>query len=149
MSTASGHKSDHKFIEGGLFYPTGYIVAAFPQSADALRVQRDLVAGGYDAAHDCRYATCEEVAAEAEREVRSSSLLALFGHSLQARETHVDLAREGCHFLIIHASSHDETDRVIRVLSRVPVRYVVKYHLLVIEDITERVPSAGRATAAA
>src|SRR3569833_2694895 len=92
--------------------------------------------------HDCVYASPETVASQAEDEVRRTSVLALFGHSLQTREAHLDLAREGCHFLTIHASTRAEMERVMRVLSRVPVRYAIKYHLFVIENITDRIPSA-------
>jgi hypothetical protein len=140
--SATHSSATHEFIEGGLLYPTGYLVAAFPDGESALLTQRNLIAGGYDTEHDCIYATPEAVAAEAAHEVLSSGMLALFGHSLQVRETHLQLAREGCHFLTIHAPTAVEQKRVIKVLSRVPVRHAVKYHLLAIENITDLLPSA-------
>jgi hypothetical protein len=36
----------------GMFYPRGYLVAAFRRQEDAEQVRRDLLAGGYDE-EDC------------------------------------------------------------------------------------------------
>jgi hypothetical protein len=146
MSAETPTRPIRRFVEGGLFYPTGYIVAAFPDASQALQVQRDLITGGYDAEHDCIYATPETIADEAESDIKHSALRALVGHSLQSRDTHLSLAHEGCHFLTIHASTQAEEQRVIRVMSRVPVRHAIKYHLFVIEDITNKIPSAVHET---
>jgi hypothetical protein len=145
LRQTSHKQATHKYVEGGLFYPTGYIVAAFPDASEALQVQRDLVTGGYDAEHDCVYSAPETVADEAEDDVHhKGGLRVLFGHSLHTRDTHLALAHEGCHFLTIHASTQAEEQRVIRVMSRVPVRHAIKYHLFVVEDITNKIASAVR-----
>ena len=46
---------------GGIFFPVGYVTAAFADAADAGRAHRDLLAGGYEDA-DCRLFTPDEVA---------------------------------------------------------------------------------------
>ncbi len=136
------HLTAHRFNEGSLFYPSGHIVAAFPDAGAALHAQKDLVTGGYDALHDCIYITPDTLIRQSDADLHLRGMRALSGHSLQTRDTHLDLAHEGCHFLVIHAPSRAEEARVIRVLSRVPVRYAIKYHFFAIERLIDRIPSA-------
>jgi hypothetical protein len=127
MSKATQIRGMNKTLEGGVFYPTGYIVAALASEADAERLWESFLAAGYDEG-DCILVPPVAMLAAAEKDLDDSHLIALLGSSIHARKQHLKLAEEGCHFLLIYAPSEAERTRVLRVLRRVPVRYLIHYH---------------------
>lgn len=131
----------NRFMEGGLFYPVGHIVAAFPKADDAKRAERTLIASGVSAAGIVAI-SAESMAREAQTNLDEALPFLSLGASLPVREKQLALARQGCHFLMIEADSDQEQRRVVAALSTVPVRYAVKYHRLTIENLVHDVPSA-------
>jgi hypothetical protein len=134
-------KQLNRALEGGVFYPTGYLVAGLPRREDAERVQRGLSEAGYDE-EDCILVPPEVMLRAATAELEHNSLISLLGSSVQVRQQQVKLAEEGCTFLLIYAPSEPEKVRLLRVLTRVPVRYLIHYHRFTIEDLIENLPSA-------
>jgi len=128
-------------LEGGLFYPTGYIVAGLPDGEQAQSLCELFRSSGYDD-DECMVVPPERMARACADDVATQYFIAALGASAGVRQRQLQLAREGCHFLMIDAASAAEKQRVLRVLSRVPVRYAVHYHRFVIEDLIERLPSA-------
>jgi len=119
----------------GLFFPVGYLVAAFPERAGAQRVQSDLLAGGYDAA-DCRLSSGAQMAAAAERNLATnSSFWATLGRSDEMVKEHLAAGRHGATFLLIYAPGDTEAQRAMNVIRRVPFEFVHRYHRLSIEEM--------------
>ena len=117
----------------GIFYPRGHLVAAFRSRADAERVQRDLLAGGYDEEDDLLF-TSEEVAEAARRNLEDKqSPLSRLGRSDEAVGAHLRAAENGNTFLVIYAPSDLEVERAMNVVRRVPFEFVHRYHRFAIQ----------------
>ena len=118
----------------GIFYPTGWIVAAFPEHAFAERVQGDLFTGGYDET-DCKLVGSNEVIPSAQTQLDSSGWLAKLGMADEMIGRHLDAANRGSTFLLIHALSDAEAERAMKVVRRVPFDLAHRYHRFAIEEI--------------
>lgn len=119
----------------GIFYPVGYLVAAFPKKQDAWQVQQNLITGGYDEA-DCALYTCEEVAAAAGRNLaENTGFLARLGWADEAVKMHLDAAKEGASFLLIYAPGDTDTARTMNVIRRGSFEFVHRYHRFTIETL--------------
>jgi len=124
-----------KRTDFGIFYPVGYIVVAFPKHEDALRVQRDLLAGGYDP-EDCVLYTSEEVAAAAQQNLSDhTGWLARLGKSDEAVQRHLEAAKRGAAFALIFAPGQTDAERAMNVIRRVPFELAHWYHRFAIEDL--------------
>lgn len=130
-----------QLLEGGLFYPTGYIVAGLPDEEQAHSLCELFRSSGYDE-DECLVVEAERMARACEQNVRDQGVISALGSSGQVRQRQLQLAKDGCHFLMVDAATAAEQQRVMRVLSRVPVRYAVHYHRFVIEDLIQNLPSA-------
>lgn len=120
---------------GGLFYPVGYLVAAFPDRERAARVREDLLTGGYDES-DCLLYTCAEVAEATSRNLsKHRGFLATLAWSDEALKIHLQKAREGAAFLLIYAPNDIEAERAMNVVRRGPYEFVHRYHRLAIEEV--------------
>lgn len=118
----------------GLFYPVGYLVAAFPTQEEAERVRRDLITGGYDQA-DVQLYSCEEVTKATEQNLSQAGILARLGKSDEAIRMHLQAAKQGASFLLIYAPGDTETARAMNVIRRGRFNFVHRYHRLAIEDV--------------
>lgn len=120
----------------GIFYPVGYIVAGFPEAAQAQQVRRDLLTGGYDE-QDCLFHSSGEVAAATQKNLEENTgMLATLGRSDEAVRIHLDAARKGAAFLVIYAPGDLEAGRAMNVVRRVPFVFAHRYHRLVIEELS-------------
>jgi hypothetical protein len=128
-------------LEGGVFYPVGYLVAGLANAADASRLQKEFFAEGLRP-NECVVAQAETVAAEAERELADQGVIAGLGSSGHVRKRQLQLAQEGCTFLMVKADDDEQLAAAMRKLEQVPVRYAVLYRRLVIEDLIDQVDSA-------
>ncbi len=118
----------------GLFYPMGYVIAAFPGAEPAERVRGDLLTGGYDESDVIRV-PAQAMARTAGESVENAGFIASFGATKHVMETYRELAREGCDFLLIHAVTEPEVERVMNVVRRAPFRVAQKFHRFAIEDL--------------
>ncbi len=140
--THAPHASrSRQLLEGGLFYPTGYIVAGLPDAEQAQSLCELFRSSGYDE-DECLVVPAEQMERACADNVSHQGFISALGSSAQVRQRQLQLAREGCQFLMVDAASEAEKQRVMRVLSRVPVRYAVHYHRFVIEDLIQLLPSA-------
>jgi hypothetical protein len=132
----ANEKSSSRLTDvGGIFYPVGYLVAAFPKRADAERVRKDLMTGGYDAA-DCELLTSAQVAQASERNLeQNTGFLATLGRSDEYVRKHLESAQEGASFLLIFAPGDTDADRAMNVIRRGPFEFVHRYRRLVIEKL--------------
>ncbi len=119
----------------GVFYPTGFVVVAFPNAGDA-EAARDALRGGGYADADPTVVPGEEVARGAEKEIAGAGVLPrIFGGEVELVERHMELARRGHAFLIARAASDAETDRVMAVVRRHPYGLAQKYDRLTVTDL--------------
>lgn len=124
-----------KTTDFGVFYPLGHIVVAFPKYEDALRAQRDLLAGGYDLA-DCVVRKSEEVAAAAAANLsENTGWLARLGKSDEAVQAHLNAAKQGAAFMLIYAPGDTDAERAMNVVRRVPFELAHRYRRFAIEDL--------------
>ncbi|WP_043113492.1 hypothetical protein [Solimonas soli] len=129
--------------EGGMFYPTGYIVAGFASPECARDALHHLQESGF-AEDDITLVKAAQMAREAEHNLESPSLFASMGSSLQVRQKQLELARQGWDFLLIDAGSQERERRAVQALSGCKVGYAIKYKPLIIENIMPDVPGEKR-----
>jgi hypothetical protein len=120
----------------GIFYPHGYIVAAFHSQEDAQRVQDDLFRGGYEAA-DCIVVPGSDVATAATRNLSTHrGWLSRLGKSDEAVRLHLDAANGGATFLRIFAPNDTDAERVMNVIRRAPFSLAHRYQRFAIQHMT-------------
>ena len=139
MHPVHNQKEANKVLEGGVFYPTGHIVAAFEDEASAMKAQECLVREHWPEDHVV-YVDSAAMEREAEENLGDASFLSA-GASVPARQKQLELAREGCHFLLIFAPDEEDQDRAMQLLDGLAVRYAVKYHRLIIENLVKDIHS--------
>lgn len=140
MSQFQNQADANRRMEGGLFYPTGHIVAAFPEEKNACEAREALVQEGFGEEAVVAIPP-DSMVREARRNLDEARPFLSLGASLPVRQKQLQLAEEGCHFLMIEAGSVERQERIMAVLSKVPVRYAVKYNRLVIENLVKDLPS--------
>jgi hypothetical protein len=117
----------------GVFYPRGYIVAAFASRQDAERVRRELLIGGYDE-QDCELLASDQVEQMAKQSLsENNGFLARLGKSDEAVRRHLQAAEKGATFLLIYAPGDLDAERAMNVVRRVPFKFAHQYHRLAIE----------------
>lgn len=128
------HLDSHMVTMAGTFYPTGYMVLMFPteqDARDALKLLEDA-----DLDDDVSLITPEQFQEEVVRTLGlADTPLPSAGTEGDTVRKFAQLASQGHHALMIHAPSHDESDRVMAVLKDARISYGQKYRRLVIEDI--------------
>ena len=120
----------------GVFYPTGHIVLMFPNEADA-RHACELLRHDGVSEDDLCLARPEEF----ERQIIGSTdeeddmLLPSIGTESETARHFRELAHEGHHALIIHASAKLTSENVLELLHDTHISYGQRYRFLVIEDL--------------
>jgi hypothetical protein len=146
MHPVHEQKEANKAMEGGVFYPTGHIVAAFDDEGSALKAQECLVREHWPEDHVV-YVDPTSMEREAEENLGQASFLSA-GASVPARQKQLALARDGCHFLLIFAPDDEDQERAMQLLDGLAVRYAVKYHRLIIENLVKDIRSSVHREAA-
>jgi hypothetical protein len=135
MTMQGTNEANRKQTDFGIFYPFGYIVAAFGRKEDAIRVQEHLLTGGYDAA-DCVLETGVEMAIAAGKNLEDNpGWLSRLGMSDEAVQQHLDAANQGATFLRIFAPGDTDVERAMNVVRRVPFELAHLYRRFAIEDM--------------
>ncbi|HUG76101.1 MAG TPA: hypothetical protein VML57_01300, partial [Burkholderiales bacterium] len=117
----------------GIFYPMGHIVVAFPSYEDAVRVQKDLLTGGYER-EDCALYRSEQVAAASKENLEDhTGWLARLGKSDEMVRKHLEAARHGAAFAVIYAPSDIDAERAMNVVRRVPFEFAHRYRRFAIQ----------------
>jgi len=142
MSQLTQQSDQDSSLEGGMFYPKGYIVTAHVDHAAAQAALKTLVAGGYPPA-DITLVSAGDMLNQASRNLDNPGLLAAIGGSLASRQQQYRLAKEGCSFLLINAPEEEQETLVVNLLASTTVQYATKYRALVIENLMPGIPSAA------
>jgi hypothetical protein len=118
----------------GVFYPTGHLFLLFPSERDARDAERAIERHGHNGEHISLLAPAE-ILEKIGRTAGADEPLPSPGTEADTVRRFAALARQGHHGLLIHAPSHEETERIMRALQGHPVSYGQKYRHLVIEDL--------------
>ncbi|HET8881360.1 MAG TPA: hypothetical protein VFM56_04230 [Solimonas sp.] len=140
MSKLKRQEDANQVSEAGMFYPTGHIVAGFADAATAKKAQASLKQQGFGD-HDLRYVSAAEMARDAAKNLEKPLLFASSGSSMPTRQKQLELANDGCEFVIVYAPGHEDERRALRALAAIPTRYAVKYKRLIIENVLQEIPS--------
>jgi hypothetical protein len=120
----------------GVFYPTGHVVLMFPTEKDALHAAELLRRDGVSEDDLC-VATPEEF----ETQITGSCdedddmLMPSVGTEADTAQHFRQLAHDGHHAMIVHASAKVTSEHVLEVLKDTPISYAQRYRFLVIEDL--------------
>lgn len=116
----------------GNFYPTHHVVLAFEKKEQADNVCDRLREAGFN---DIRAIDDQQMIIASQRGLDTASPIAAMGSSLKMVELHNELAKEGCHFLIVKAPSNDDTEKLMAIVRKSPFRLAQKYKRLVIQTL--------------
>lgn len=122
---------------GGQFYPTGHIVAMFPDSGSAEAAAQGLRDIGI-ADEGMSHLTPEVMLRDVVRTVgdSGSSILPPVGTEADTVRRYAQHASQGHHTLLIRTPEEsEEEERLMQVLRQNGVSYAQKYRRLVIEDL--------------
>jgi hypothetical protein len=118
----------------GVFYPTGWLVLMFPgeqQARDAARLVEDDGVDG-DAV---LLLTPEDFRRDIIGATGDDAIIPSAGTEGDTVRKFAELARQGHHGLMVHAPSHEDSERVLAALRDSEISYGQKYRMLVIEDV--------------
>jgi hypothetical protein len=122
---------------GGVFYPTGYMFLMFPTEQDARKAEKALEEKGYNG-ESISLLTPRDILEKIVRTVGSADIpLPSAGTEADTVRRFAELASQGHHALMVHAPSHDESERVMELLRGAPISYGQKYRQLVIQDLEQ------------
>lgn len=141
MPKLSNQSDGNHAREAGLFYPTGHLVIGFDDDGDAQAAHDDLRRAGFPE-DDITDVPARKMEEEATRNLERPNLMSSLGSSLPVREKQLQLAQQGCDFVMVLANSAAKETQAIDAVSDRSVRYAVKYRTLVIEDMRARIKSA-------
>lgn len=119
---------------GGVFYPTGWTVLMFPGEQQAREAGRKLEEAGI-ADRDVMLMSPQDFRTHIQGAAGDDTILPSAGSEGDTVRRFAELAAQGHYGVLVHAPSHDESDRVAEVLKDCPISYGQKYRKLVIEDI--------------
>ena len=125
----------------GVFYPTGHMVLMFPTQEDARHACELLRQDGLSE-DDLILASPQEF----ERQITGATdedddmLLPSIGTEADTARQFRELAHQGHHALIVHASARLSSEHVLDLLRDMPISYGQRYRFLVMEDLVDRRP---------
>ena len=111
----------------GVFYPRGYVIVSFESQADAEKMQRLLLDGGYDEEDVTVMDTARVLAGTTEDLKELSPLIKMLGSEGDLIRDHQAGAAAGNAFLLAYAPSDLETQRLMNVARRVGFTKAHKY----------------------
>jgi hypothetical protein len=127
----------------GIFYPTGYIVAALGSYEAAQRGKRTLLAAGYTE-DEVEAVPSDYVIAEIEKGTKEAGLLTrvkqaisdAIGTEASYWDDDLKLAKEGAGFLFIYCPTSREAERVQRMLKSENPKNMRRYARAAIEQLS-------------
>jgi hypothetical protein len=116
------------------FKPVGHVVLALPDDAAAQRAAQELRARGLAEEAIVRYSAAEQ-ARLMEKLIDDSSGVAEFGHEIVVMRRFLDLALEGCGWLVVASPDEPTENTIVAVAQDMGAKAAVKYGRLVITDL--------------
>lgn len=126
---------DQMHRDFGAFYPTGHMVVAFQDEADAIKVLNELKSQG-QAFADTTMISSQLMIDFAQKNLSEAGFIAELGSSVSTVQRFLDAARQGATFLIIATPSDEAAERVSVAIHHVPFVLAERYHVLAIETVS-------------
>jgi hypothetical protein len=131
MSKATKAQFPHSF---GVFSPTGYVVMAFADDASAENARKALLQDGFDEDDVTRYSR-NEVMAEFEKSEEHAHDPTQIGQDVTKVDMYIELAKQGCGFLVVHAPEEQESKRAVNIVRPFNLKFAEKYNRLTLEEL--------------
>jgi hypothetical protein len=126
---------DQMHRDFGAFYPTGHMVVAFQDEADAIKIQNELKSQGQVFA-DTTMVSSELMTEFARKNLTEASFIADLGTSVLTVQSFLDAARKGATFLIVATPNNEAAERVSVAIHHVSFVLAERYHILAIESVS-------------
>ncbi len=127
----------------GVFSPVGHSVLAFRSATDLEAAATALGEAGFAADTLTRY-TPQEMAAQADADLRSASPMASLGQDLNLVKAHRDLARQGCSFLVVVTPDDEHARRVADLAVSTGAVSAQRYGRFIVEELVDRRPGEAQ-----
>lgn len=118
----------------GVFSPTGHVVIAFDNDADARQARQTLVSGGIGADEITVYRS-DEVLSQIEGSRETDTKILQLGQEEEKVKRYDELAREGCGFLVVYAPADEDSKRVMDLVHPLKPKFAEKYNRLTLEEL--------------
>jgi hypothetical protein len=118
----------------GVFSPTGHVVMAITNDADAQQARAALLQSGFSDDDVTRYSK-EEVLAEFERSEAHAVDPIQLGQNVAKVEEYLQLANQGCGFLVVQAPGDEDAKRAVRIVKPFGLIFAEKYNRLTLEEL--------------
>jgi len=111
----------------GVFYPRGYVIVSFKSEADAQKMRKLLLDGGYDEQDVHVLDTARVLAGTTDDLKNLSPIIRALGIEGELIRRHQEAAASGASFVLAYAPSDQETQRLMNVARRVGFVNAHKY----------------------
>jgi hypothetical protein len=118
----------------GVFSPTGHVVMAFATDGEAERARQLLVSSGF-AQEDVMHYNNDEVKAEPEKSEEHATSPVQIGQEVAKVDEYLVLAKQGCGFLVLHASEDEAAKRAVAIVKPLGLKFAEKYNRLTMEEL--------------
>jgi|SRR5665213_1181883 len=118
----------------GVFSPTGHIVMAFSTDDNAKKARQALLDGGFGE-NDVAHYNKDEVMSEFEESEKQAINPIQIGQDVAKVQEYLDLAKEGCGFLVVHAPKKERAKLAISIVSPYQLKFAEKYNWLTVEEL--------------
>lgn len=126
---------DQMHRDFGAFYPTGHMVVAFQDEADAIKILNELKSQG-QAFADTTMVSSELMINFAQKNLTEVGFMAELGTSVSTVQSFLDAARQGATFLIVATPNDQAAERVSVAIHHVSFMLAERYHMLAIETVS-------------
>jgi hypothetical protein len=118
----------------GVFSPTGHVVMAFATDGEAERARQLLVNNGF-VDGDVTHYNKDEVMAELKKSEGQAESPLQIGQEVAKVDEYLVLAKQGCGFLVLHASEDEAAKRAVAIVKPLGLKFAEKYNRLTIEEL--------------
>lgn len=127
----------------GVFKPAGHTVLVFPDLQKLEDTALQLTAAGIVPEAVTRYSP-QEMTTQAEKDLESAGALASMGQELNLVKAHLELARKGCHFMVVKTDKDDIARQVADIAQPLGAIAAQHYGVLVVEDLIDPADGKGQ-----
>lgn len=118
----------------GVFSPTGHIVMAFKNDDSAKQGRAALLQDGFND-EDVTHYNKDEVLSEFERSETHLTDPIQIGQDVAKTEEYLELAGQGCGFLVVLAPEDEDAKRAVRMMKPFGLKFAEKYNRLTLEEL--------------
>ena len=119
----------------GALKPVNHAVLAFADDAVAAQAKQALLDAGFAQADILTYSS-RELFPKLDEMMRDTSGAAGFGYEVVLMRRYMNLASEGCGWLVVYAPEDEQTAKVQDIAKRLHAKTAVRYGHLMHEDLT-------------